>query len=122
MDKIKNKNPKDDQGKTPLHNAAQYGYLDVCKAIMEKIKDKNPKDDNGRTPLHNAAENGHLEVCHAIIDKLNPKDKYPRDNNGQTPFQLALANDWRFDNGPIAYEDLYLPNKIEKSWQFCTLI
>ena len=30
--------PTDDKGMTPLHYAAQGGYLEVCKALLEKVR------------------------------------------------------------------------------------
>ena len=54
---IDNKNPTDNNGKTPLHMAAQCGFLDICKLIMKNVEDKNPADYSGETPLHLAASN-----------------------------------------------------------------
>ena len=59
---------------TPLHNAAAFGHLKVCIAIMNEIQDKNPSDNRGLTPLHYAAERGHLEVCKAIMNEVQDKN------------------------------------------------
>jgi ankyrin repeat protein len=40
--------------------AAQYGHLEVVKAIMEQVSNKHPIDVEGKTPLHFAAQFGHL--------------------------------------------------------------
>ena len=64
---------------TPLHIAAEYGNLKICKFIMNHINEKNPPNDEGVTPLHLAAENGHLNVCEYImmhIEEKNPADIY----------------------------------------------
>ena len=35
------KNPKDENGLTPLHWAAQNGHLDVCQLFMKHLKEKS---------------------------------------------------------------------------------
>ena len=56
------KNPKNDKLITPLHLAAEKGFVSICEYILERIDNlsKFPKDNRGRTPLHFAALNGHL--------------------------------------------------------------
>ena len=41
MDKIKDKNPADLKGRTPLHIAAKNGYLAVCELILDELEDRN---------------------------------------------------------------------------------
>ena len=50
-------NPKDNEGWTPLHLAAENGHSTTYKLIMEKLEIKNPRKRNGakETPLHIAA-------------------------------------------------------------------
>ena len=62
LEKIVDKNPKDNSDWTPLHKAAGNGHVEVCKLILEKVADKNPHAHNGRTPLHVSAGEGHFEV------------------------------------------------------------
>ena len=40
---LKNKNPFDNYGMTPLHHAAYFGHYNICKLIVDSLKDKNPK-------------------------------------------------------------------------------
>ena len=86
-----NKNPKDDEGETPLHIAAKNGKFQVCQMIFEAgIDDKNPKASeyiDGFTPLHLAAANNHLSVCHLIIK--NNLDANPKDSQKRTPLHYA---------------------------------
>merc|ERR1712079_684187 len=67
-------------GRTPLHYAAEFGKLDVVKAITEVIEDKNPGDSHNYTPLHIAAYSGHLSVVKYLtqyIEDINLKtDSY----------------------------------------------
>ena len=54
---------------TPLHLAAMYGNLELCKLIIENINYKNPKSLLGSTPFAIAAANGHFEVCKMMIER-----------------------------------------------------
>ena len=74
---------------TPLHIAATYGNLELCKLIIFHHKD-NSKNIDGNTPLLMAAANGHLEVCKYIIEKF--EDKNPANNKGDTPLHFAARN------------------------------
>ena len=83
------KNPNDVDGRKPLHHAAYYGCLEMCRFIMlsKKTRDKSPKGKYGTTPLYYAAGNGHLEVCKFIIK--NTKDPNPKNQIGHTPLHRA---------------------------------
>ena len=63
LENVHNKNPRNDFGVTPLHQAAREGYFEICNLIIENVAEKNPKDDKGKTPLHHAAEKGYFELC-----------------------------------------------------------
>jgi ankyrin repeat protein len=54
------KNPLDNDGVTPLHDAAMGNHFGVCKLITENTEDKNPMSNNGRTPSDIALEMGHF--------------------------------------------------------------
>ena len=58
-------NIKDNNGRTPMHDAAQYGQMELVRMLHEEFQvDVNIKDNNGTTPMHDAAQNGHMEmVC-----------------------------------------------------------
>ena len=97
----KNKNPSinssdiEFQGRTALHAAAEFGHLEIVKAITEyNLTDINPGDAHGYTPLHLAAEWGHIEVVKYLISRL--EDINPAANDGLyhsvTPFHTAAEN------------------------------
>ena len=73
---------KDDYGKTPLHYAAEKGYLKECKVILENVQEKNPKDNIGFTPLHYAAQKGFQEVCQLFLESV--QDKNLANNKGMS--------------------------------------
>ena len=40
------KNPADlENGETPLHHAAKFGHLDVCRYIVGNVENKNPQNN-----------------------------------------------------------------------------
>ena len=54
------KNPEDADGYTPLHHAARYGHVELCRLIMDEIEDIFPKTKDKTTPLHLASRGGHI--------------------------------------------------------------
>ena len=81
---VPEKNPKmsiEEQCKTPFHDAARNGRLDICQYILENLGNISPTDFQGDTPLHDAASNGHFEVFKLIfenVEKKNPKNSSPQ--------------------------------------------
>ena len=71
LDKSKDKNPKDNNGITPLHLAALYGRTNFFKAILDQAEDKNPKDLVGKTPFQVAVNHGQKEICQMIMDNCD---------------------------------------------------
>ena len=78
----------DEFGNTPLHKAAEGGYLSKCKLIIDNVENKNPTNNFGETPLHRAAKGGYLDICRIIFKEI--KDKNPASNNGLTPLHNAV--------------------------------
>ena len=71
---IKNKNPANDDGDTPLHKAATEGYVKICKLILENVVDKCPIAAKGLTPLHWSARSGHSETCEMILQNIDKEE------------------------------------------------
>ena len=59
MFRFEDKNPLDQNGRTPFHYAAKSGQLDICKAFVANLDDINQADQDGDTPLTLARENNH---------------------------------------------------------------
>lgn len=57
-------------GRTPLHNAANNGHIEVVKHLIKKEADVNVVDKYGRSPLHDAAKHGHIEVVEVLLKKV----------------------------------------------------
>ena len=92
---------KDQLGETPLHYAADHGYINVVRLLLDNGADVNArsKDDEvlslnglvkvgGLTPLHCAAIEGHKEVVELLL--ANKADVNALSNDGTTPLQWAL--------------------------------
>lgn len=55
---------------TPLHIAAGYSQLEMCKFLLtSSLTDVNCKDLNGNTPLHQAAIAGSPQLASLLIER-----------------------------------------------------
>ena len=84
-----------------LHWAADNGYFDIVKYLVDITEDKNPRDKNGNRPLHYAAKQGHFNTLKYLVDKevksriaglYKINDRNPRNNEGYTPLHQAALN------------------------------
>lgn len=87
---------KDNNGRVPLHWAAEEGRFQACKRILEVSKGimKNPQDKYGVTPLHLAAQNDNFFIYQLISKHLRDwhHSRNPTDLCGTTPLHLAAKN------------------------------
>ncbi|MES1904276.1 MAG: hypothetical protein MHPSP_000042 [Paramarteilia canceri] len=78
-------NIRDNIGWTPLHEAANYGLLEIGVLLIENganINDEGKGDCGGVTPLIDAATNGHLKFIEMLVEKgvdISKKDYYNKD-------------------------------------------
>jgi cytohesin len=83
-------NAKDEDGFTPLHQAALGGHKKIAELLIAKGADVNAKTKKaGQTPLHSSAFFGHKTVVELLIAKgadVNAK------GSGTTPLDLAIIN------------------------------
>ena len=91
--KLKNKNPSNEDGITPMHLAALKGSLAIVKFIVPLARDKNPKAGRytryqAKTPLHLAAEEGHLDIIEYLLENIEG-DINPTDGTMATAFHAA---------------------------------
>ena len=63
---------KDENGRIPLHYAAEHGLLDICKFLVKDLVenngDPNLQDDEGTSPLDLGTFNEHKEVVQFLED------------------------------------------------------
>ena len=56
-------------GPTPLHFAAEYGHLEICRLILKHVM-ALPKTNEGETPLDVAQNRGHEDICDLLRCKF----------------------------------------------------
>jgi ankyrin repeat protein len=74
--------------KTVLHIAAERGYTEVVKVLLDRHVDITMKNFDGRTALHLAALGGH----HDIVELLEKADFNATDEKGRTVLHLAALS------------------------------
>jgi hypothetical protein len=57
----------DGDGNTPLHDAAEGGYLDFCTLLIKAGADVDAQNHAGETPLHCAISSKHQEVAAMLV-------------------------------------------------------
>jgi len=82
-----NPNTRDKNGNTPLHLAAEHGFLDVARLLLEHGADVNAIGKSGWTPLHVAAVNGRMAIVRLLLEHGADVDVI--DNYDQTPSDRA---------------------------------
>lgn len=61
-------NAVDSEGNTPLHWAAQSGYLRMVKYLKNRGANVKARNSSGSTPLHTAACEGHLNILKYFLN------------------------------------------------------
>ena len=95
LENIKEKNPADGDGFTPLHVAAEaHGkQTEIVELILKDVTNKSPACYvEGSTPLHLAAGKGSVQMCKIIAQTLPLGHRNPRDFEGQTPCDYAIRS------------------------------
>ena len=83
---------KDEDERTPLSWAAQYGHEAVVRLLVERYGvDIESKDNKGQTPLMWAAKGGREAVVRLLIERYGV-DIESKDNEGKTPFMWAAES------------------------------
>ena len=87
IEKLSDKNPRDKQGNTPLHVAAQSGHKMICELIVDNIKEVNLENIEGTMPLHLAAKRGHYQICKLLLVTTHQPNQ--TNNALRTPLHYA---------------------------------
>ena len=104
-----------------VHWAADNGYFDIVKYLVDITEDKNPRDINGNRPLHYAAKKGHFNTMKYLVDKevksripglYKINDRNPRNKLGYTPLHEAAL---RGHLDIVTYLIDRIDNKIDKN-------
>ncbi len=82
-------NQKDQNGRTPLHNAALAGHLPVVQLLLQQNAGVDSVTPFGSSPLHYAVLSGKTQIASLLVDKGAGVD---RQNLFQmTPLRLAVS-------------------------------
>ncbi len=71
-------NSQDGEGYTPLHRAAQSGYLDIVTLLLESDADVNISNSNNRTPLDLAIDSRELDSAKYLAERMGSADSQDR--------------------------------------------
>lgn len=77
-----------DEGKTPLHFAAERGDDGFVEYLIANGAQINAKDSSSSTPLHEAVRNGRISSANLLIEA--GADVNIRDSAGNTPLHLVM--------------------------------
>ncbi|CAD7698742.1 unnamed protein product [Ostreobium quekettii] len=88
------KDARDNEGKTPLHWAADWEKLEAVEQLLSRGADARIKDKRGNTPLHVAAFHGNCDCAKAIIEALMKAHASPGvlNEDGFAPIHSAAQN------------------------------
>jgi ankyrin repeat protein len=75
---------------TPLLIAAQEGYFDIVKCLLDNGADKTKMSPKNCTALHLAALNGHIDIVELLIDQGMDLEALSIDMH--TPLSMAVIN------------------------------
>jgi ankyrin repeat protein len=82
-------NQSDNDGKTPLHEAAVNGHIEIVKLLLDAGADVNAQDKHGNTPLCWSIK----EIVGLLLDaKADPNKE---DIYGQVPLHFAATNGYK---------------------------
>ncbi|KYN11868.1 Tonsoku-like protein [Trachymyrmex cornetzi] len=98
-------NVRDNYGWSPLHEAANHGYVDIAELLLKhdaNVNDLGGTSCKGVTPLHDAACCGHFSMMHLLIQ--HGATVTLKTHDGDTV--LDCLEDWRDRVEDLSPEDL----------------
>jgi hypothetical protein len=82
-----------DRGNTPLHDACQFGNVDIVRSLISVFANTNITDEDKRTPVELAKKSGNSEVVLCFSQKLHwPADRATYVTTSVSVTQLTLGN------------------------------
>ena len=79
---------RDVDGRTPLHQAAWYGYTVTVRRMLIQQAEVDARDNMERTPGHWSAFKGYLDVVKMLVE--HGADVNARDSGGRTLLTMAI--------------------------------
>ncbi|KAL8991781.1 MAG: hypothetical protein Q9169_007655 [Polycauliona sp. 2 TL-2023] len=96
---------RNSHGKTPLHDAAERGFLEVIQVLIKHGSDLRAKDNVRETPLSYAAASGSIPCAQALLNAGVPLD-HSEGRVKQASYTAAAHSQhsmlqWLFDQGAV---------------------
>lgn len=79
---------RDEEGRTPLHLAAKFGYASTVRRLLQQEAEADARDHGARTPGHWPAFKGYLDVVKLLVEF--GADINARDDGGRTLLSMAI--------------------------------
>lgn len=111
-------NIRDHCGWSPLHEAANHGYVDIAELLLRygaNVNDSGGISCKGVTPLHDAACCGHFSLMQLLIQ--HGANVALKTHDGDTV--LDCLNDWKDRVGDLSPKDLIEYDMICKKLSAC---
>ncbi|KAJ4783667.1 Ankyrin domain protein [Rhynchospora pubera] len=105
------------QGVTPLHLAAQGGYLKVMDELLERGADIDARTKGacGWTPLHIAAKERNKEAIKFLIENGAFLPPHMEDHRFNPPLHYCPGLEWAYDIKHILEKNCHLMTNTESS-------
>jgi ankyrin repeat protein len=87
---------KDEQGRTAMHVAAQWGQAELVAVLVSKGAQVDVKDKDGNTPLMMAIKAGRIEMARMLLEHMEGEGIEAKDEKGSTAIHLAAKCGRRF--------------------------
>ena len=104
---------------SPLQMAAEMGFKEVVRLLIDSGANPNMADWHKNTPLHEAARVGHKDVIKMLLD--GGADLNVADEGGDTPFYLAFTRNHK-DVAQLLLEQGAKPHKEYYEWKLLEAI
>lgn len=83
---------QDQDGKTPLHLAAEYRNFEATKSLLNQGANFHMRDKFGKNLVHQAAESGSRAVLELFLE--TPAREFGRDNEGNGLLHFLAMWEW----------------------------
>eukprot|EP00029_Vermamoeba_vermiformis_P010579 TRINITY_DN5591_c0_g1_i1.p1 TRINITY_DN5591_c0_g1~~TRINITY_DN5591_c0_g1_i1.p1 ORF type:complete len:241 (+),score=66.70 TRINITY_DN5591_c0_g1_i1:72-794(+) len=89
LDKGVNIDAKDEEGRTPLHWAADGGHLAIATELLTRSASVNNQDNEGQTPLHYACSCEQEDLIALLLK--HKADVNIKDKSGESPLDINAS-------------------------------
>ena len=103
VEKLPQHEQYDDEGKTTLHLACEYGKIGIVQYLIQRSnEDLSTPDSDGNYPLHLACRGGHCDVVNYLLE-VNPVSVSTQNGDKKLPIELLIGSDC--DENSLVYTE-----------------